>query len=285
MRSTVNPPSTEADPPLGPLIRQHRLRRSLRLGYTAVMLIGIVGTVVLFTLALWRWSFAYRHYGPAVVLRWTLPYAIAGLASSALGLYGFWQSRRHRNLTVGVHPSGLSVRQGGEEASLNWDQIHSIFTTSVRYSPLSFVRGWRTTLTLHSRAGSTFQFTERLSGFHELAASVKRYVYPPRLAECRQRLKRDLPVSFGPITLTARGLQLKGRWRAWKQVESVTLERGLFEVRLRGEPRGSRLRIPVRRIPNVDLCYQLVRHFATHQGPDAGEAGVGQPVSAGGSPP
>jgi len=88
--------------------------------------------------------------------------------------------------------------------------------------------------------------------------SIKARTYPRLLEESRQTFNAGRPLEFGPLSLNQQGLQYGRRTLAWSEVASVTLERGRLDVRPR---HGRRWRIPVRRIPNAEVCLQLASHL------------------------
>ena len=246
---------------LGPMISEHRLRRELRVLYSALTIIGLMGTAISCVLAVWFWLFAYRHYGPAAIVRWTVPaiWSAAGFALVALvGLISFWRSR---GLRVSLHDLGLVYQGGRQQETLRWNQIIQIHTAAVRYGLSSLVWGGQTTLELHSDDNRLIRLNHALTDLSSLAEAIKRNVYPNLLDEYRRDLNQGNAINFGPLLLTLKGIQQGQRFVPWQDINQITLGRGLLLITLHEADQGAKIRIPANQVPNVDLCVQLIEHL------------------------
>lgn len=246
---------------IGPMISEHRLRRELSIIYSALAIIGLIGTAISCILAVWFWLFAYRHYGPAAIVRWTTPalWTATGFALVALiGLISFWRSR---GLRVCLYDLGMIYQRGRQEEILLWDQIIQIHTAAVRYGLSSLAWGAQTTLELHTDDNRLVRLNHALTDLSSLAETIKRNVYPNLLAEYRRDLNQGVAINFGPLLLTLKGVQQGQQFIRWQDISQITLGRGLLLITPHEHDQGTKMRIPANRVPNVDLCVQLIEHL------------------------
>jgi hypothetical protein len=246
---------------LGPVIRKYRLRRELRILYPTTAILGLLGMAATLALGVWRWYFAFRHYGPAVVLRWSTPALWASLGLGIVGLAGLVSTLRTSGLYVSVHPSGLTYKRGRRREAIPWTHIKHIHTAAIRYGLLGLVWGGQITLSLHTVDNRNLRLTQTLSDLKDLVETIKRNVYPSLLSQYRQGLSRDEPVSFGPLSLDRQGIRKGDQTVIWEDLEGVSLSRGVLEIQTHHRTQHSRIRIPTYRIPNIDLCVQLIQHL------------------------
>ena len=246
---------------LGSMISEHRLRRQLRILYSAMAIIGLIGAATSGILAVWFWFFAYRHYGPAAIVRWTEPalWTAAGFALVALaGMISFWRSR---GLRVYLYERGLIYQRGRQEETLRWNQIIQIHTAAVRYGLSSIVWGGQTTLELHTDDHRLVRLNHALTDLSSLAETVKRNVYPNLLDEYRRLLNQGDAIHFGPFLVTLKGIQQDQRFIPWQNINQITLGRGLLLITPNENVQGIKMSIPANQVPNVDLCVQLIEHL------------------------
>ena len=246
---------------LGPMISEHRLRRELSILYPALAIIGLVGTAIAGVLAVLCWLFAYRHYGPAAIVRWTTPalWTATGFALVALGgLISYWRSR---GLRVYLYDLGMVYQRGYQEETLLWEQITQIHTAAVRYGLSSLAWGAQTTLELHADDKRHVRLTHALTDLSSLAETIKRNVYPNLLAEYRRNLNQGGAINFGPLLLTLKGVQQGQQFIRWQDLSQTTLGRGLLLITPHEHDQGTKMRIPANLVPNVDLCVQLIEHL------------------------
>jgi hypothetical protein len=250
---------------LGPLTRDYRLRRGLRISYPATAILGLLGMAATLALGIWRWYFAFRHYGPAAVLRWSTPALWVSLGLGIVGLVGLITTLRTYNLHVGVHPAGLTYQRGHRREAIPWTHIKHIHTAVIRYGLLGLAWGGQMTLSLHTVDNRELRLTQTLSDLKDLVEMIKRNVYPGLLSQYREELSRDEPVPFGPLLLDRQGLRRGHQTIQWEDLEGFSLNRGVLEIQPRHRTRDSRMRIPTYQIPNIDLCIQLIQFLMQSQ--------------------
>ncbi len=247
-------------------LSEHELRKGLRILYIVVTVLGSSGLIAASGFALWAWYFAYRHYGPALVTRWSLPAFGIGLASTILAFFGLGLILRNLNLQVRVYLSGITFRRGRQRKMIPWDGIQQIQTSSVRYGLPGLSWGMRTTLTLSLTDGYKIRISDAITNLPGLIKTIKSNVYPRLLSTCRQELNEGQALDFGPISLTPQGVQKAPVLLRWDQIQELTLERGVLRIAGRDTGRDAQIRVPTHHIPNIDLCVSCIREIISSAG-------------------
>ena len=251
---------------LGPLLREHRLRRELAILYPALAILGMSGTAIACVWTAWRWLFAYNNYGSAAIWRWTTPALVTVLGFASLSILGLLLTWRSRGFRISLHTSGMVYRRGRRKETLLWEQIQRVHTAAVSYGFSSLAWGAQTTLKLHTNDGRQFHLTHALTDMNDLAETIKRQVYPGLLDAYRHKFNQGDPLSFGPLSLTETGVQRDDQMLKWDHLGRVSLGRGSLLLEPSDHNKGKRIRIPAHRVPNVEICTQLIEHLRASQG-------------------
>jgi hypothetical protein len=265
-------PSTRVVEPFGALISEHRPSKDQGRGYLILVGLSLLGVFLAMVWGLIRWYLAYTQYGPALVWRWSGPAFALAAALAALCLAGIILASRDRGVEIRVHENGLVILRGRRGKRVPWGEIESVRTSSVRYGPPGLARRREADLVLHFRkvgAGNPapapnprrLRLTHALSGFEILSAELKQRVYPHLVGEYSESFNRGQSLAFGKLQLTPEGVRLRKRLVPWKSFGEVRLDRGLLLVRPKGNG-GATIRIAAHRIPNVDLCVQLIQYLS-----------------------
>jgi len=250
---------------LGQPMMEHRAERRLRAFNVAMASGGLLAGGALTIVGLVRWEFALRTYGPAVVLRWSGPWLIFGSLLLLMGLVGTGWLIRWNWLRVTTFQNGLQVHGRKRLRTIAWGDIRGVLVSGVRYGMFGLAWGSRSTLRLDLNGDQRVQFTDTLVGLSQLTSLVKRRTYPRLLTEFTASLRDGQPIPFGPLSLRPEGVQLGRRRVAWPDIESAELRQGRVLIKLR-KP-GSPLRMSAGRLPNVEICLQLMQHYAAQAAP------------------
>jgi hypothetical protein len=247
--------------PLGRPIRTHAARRGLRRGFAGFAILAGAGTLIAAVLAVWRWQYAYQHFGPAAVLRWTAPYAAGAGALALLALVALARLLGLRGASVLTFRHGIVYRKGRLNRSIPWRDIRLTYTTALSYAVLGL--GWRRKqeLLLVLSDGARVRLDSRLEDIDELADTVKEHVYPELLAEYTDIFARGRDLPFGPLRLSHTGVRHGRRGIAWPQMGEVKFERGGLVLAPKEDTRGATIRVSAQQVPNVELCAQLIERF------------------------
>lgn len=251
---------------LGPLLREHRLRRELAIVYPALAILGLSGTAIACVWTAWRWLFAFNNYGSAAIWRWTTPGLLTVLGFASLGIFGLILTWRSRGFRISLHSSGMVYRRGRREETLLWDQIKRVHTSAVSYGFSSLAWGAQTTLKLYTNDGRQFRLTHALTDMSSLAETIKHQVFPGLLEAYRRSYNQGDALSFGPLSLTGTGVQRQDQVLPWDKLGRVSLGRGVLLLEPNDGDRGDRIRIPAHRVPNIEICAQLIEHLRASQG-------------------
>lgn len=252
---------TTAERPLGRPIRTHEARHGLRRGYAIFGILAALGTLVAAILAVWRWGYAYQHFGPAVVARWAAPYAEAAGVFALLALFGLARLLRLGSTVVGTFRYGIVCRNGRRNRAIPWRAIRLTFTTALSYPALGMGRRGRQELLLVLEDGEKVRLDSRLEDIDELAETVKEHVYPELLAEYTDLFASGRDLTFGPLRLSHTGVHRGRREIAWRELGEVKFDRGKLIVAGKAGSDRLSLRTPAHQVPNVELCAQLIERF------------------------
>jgi len=203
--------------------------------------------------SLWAWYFAMSTYGPAAIRRWTHPWLIAAPALGIVGLVCLVRVWRLTRLWVEAFPDGLRAHRGRKIDSIAWADVREIRTWPARQPGPAF-----SALEIRLNGGRRLRLTRSLADLENLVQHVKRGAYP-LLQECyRAKFNRGEELGFGRLRLTLDGVQAGRKTIQWGHVQAVEVKGGQLSI-TSDEPAAARLRIAATRVPNVDLCVQIIR--------------------------
>jgi hypothetical protein len=247
---------------LGPIQQVHRVRRGLRRGqlYTAAVLLSLAA--VSWVMAAVRGAVAYTEYGPLLVGRWTSPLLLFGFALGGVGLWFGLRAWRTWHLRVRLHLNGLALVRGRRGRAIAWPDVRALWSRAVRTGLPGPTSSRRLRLELEARDGRRLALDDALEDFEGLARAVKAQVYPLLLAEYTQAFNAKDTLDFGPVRLSASGLEDgPPPPLAWSEVRGAQLTAGRLEVRTSRPGKQASLTYPTDRIPNVELCAQLIQEI------------------------
>lgn len=252
----------QTPPDLGEPLEHFSLRTSRLRAYRALAAAGLAGGLVALLLALWRWNYSLRNYGPAVVPRWTAPFLIAAGVSSAIGALALVGAGRGRRLTLSVHAEGLLLNRGGRPLAIGWPSIEAVFASRTAYGVFGLQLGRRTACSLLLADGRRLRLDSRLDRMSRLVDLIREHLYPRLIHGYRQKLRAGEELSFGPLSIGKRGVALGRRTIAWDANPRAALQAGKLQLSYLEDGELKRVALPAHRIPNVDLCAQLIERIA-----------------------
>ncbi len=245
----------------GSIISKHSLRKEYRTYCVLLTTIGLSTAFLSGAIGIYRWYFAYRHYGPAAVVRWSGPAIGLSIVSTLLGFIGLACLLHLRGSYAKVCSGGILLGRRGKTEKIPWDQIHAISTASVRYGLLWFTWGNSSRITLHLKPDGKRTLSQSLSDLDQLAIAAKKFVYPGLLEQYRNSLQKGDAVQFGSIEIKRDELLHGKRRIPWAEISEVTLARGFLRIHTQSSRWKRSIRLSAQRIPNIDLCFQLMQHF------------------------
>lgn len=248
---------------LGPIARVHRVRSGLRRTqfWAAVTLAAAAGAAWLFAAA--RGLIAYTAYGPLLVPRWVGAPLALGLA---LALGAAWMAARAwraSRVRVRLHASGLAILRGRRGQALTWGDVRRVWSRAERTGLPGLPGTRRVRLEIEAVDGRRLRLDDRLEDFESLAAAVKAGVYPRLLAEYTRAFNGREPIQFGPLRLTPDGVvdPRRGELIGWKEIRGASLAGGRVLIETARPGRRAALRVTAHRVPNVELCTQLIQEI------------------------
>jgi hypothetical protein len=247
---------------LGPIEQVHRVRRNLRRGL-------LMGTVTLSLIAVLAWSIAayraylaYAEYGPLLIGRWvTLP-LILGLALAGAALWLGLRARRTWNLRVRLHANGLALVRGRRGRALAWPDVRALWSRAERTGLPGLTGSRRLRLDVEANDGRRILLDDSLEDFEGLALAIRGRVYPLLLAIYTRAFNEKQPIVFGPLRLSPAGIEDGPRSPfEWKEIRGAQLAAGRLLIETTRPGRQSAITLPAHRIPNVELCAQLIQEI------------------------
>jgi hypothetical protein len=235
------------------VVRKKRLRQR-----TLLIAASLLGAIASLGLTMYRWNFAYTHFGPAVIWRWTRPSLTAALILTAFALLQGWLRRRERRHQVSTHEHGLLLRDGKRVVFVPWGSIEVIRISAVRYGLPGWVWGDRSQLILETNDDARHRFTGALTDLHSLIGEIKIQVFPRLLQRYRADLEHRRPLEFGPIRLLPDALQIRKKIIPWNTVQGASIRDGQFWIEYEAARGPADARLPASVVPNADLCKQLI---------------------------
>lgn len=222
---------------------------------------GAVGTLASALTGGYRWYLATTQYGPAVVTKWSTPWFIAAAGFGVFVLVMSTLLFLGRRLEIGLYGAGLIYRRGGRRIAVPWQDIQRLHASAVRYGIFGLIWGGEMEVRLDIRGGKQIRLTRTIANLTDLVEKIKRNIYPHLLAGYTRAFNQGQALEFGPLTLDGEGVVHNGRILTWSQLASADVERGVLRLNPAKGGTGRRIRLSAHRIPNLDVCLQLIQNL------------------------
>ncbi len=190
---------------------------------------------------------------------------LSGLGSFAIGCYLWLKDLRDPDLHVLVFPNGILLIQEGIESTALWDDVAAVWR-SIKVRKLFGLVAINTshTFTIQLADGKTFRFHDAIENVEELGSIIQEQVIKRRSPHIYDALKKGNAVSFGELSVNARGLSYKQKSVPWHEVESFKVVKNSIHIRERGK-RQSWVSFKVAEMPNVPILLALVVKYHTRR--------------------
>jgi hypothetical protein len=253
---------TPVEARLGPIEQVHRVRRGLRRGQ-------LIGAVSLASIAVLAWAFAayraylaYTEYGPLLVGRWVTWPVVLGLVLAGGALWLAVRAWRTWHVRVRRHANGLAVLRGRRGRAMVWPDVRAVWSRAERTGLPGLSASRRLRLEVEANDGRRIRLDDSLEDFENLARAVKDRVYPLLLELYTSAFNQQQAIAFGPLRLSPGGLEDNPRAPlAWSEVRGAQLASGRLMIRTTRPGRQSAITLPAHRVPNVELCAQLIQEI------------------------
>jgi len=261
MQLAATPIAEARSSSLGRVYRVYASRTTLVLRDRILAALCAVGAVGTLSAAVWRWFDAYQHFGPALVERWTSPLLMTSAGLTVFLILLILELRMLRRTRVAVCADGIILRKGRRQDSIRWEQMQNLRLRATRYVIPFVKRPLPLRMTLDIAGGKPVSLDSTLEGLPAIAESIKEHVYPGLLEQYRRKLERHDPITLGPITITAQELGWGKRSIGWDSIRSVHVDKGRIHLTYEKNGKSRTKRVPSHKIPNVDLCIQMIHHL------------------------
>lgn len=261
MHPDAQTPLQNRHPSAEPRAQLNLLSRGQRNILMLVFTLGLVGIIAAAIAAIIRWNFAFSHYGPAVVWYWTTPAIVLALVFFIITIAAgvAWSVRRtHFAL---VNAAGLTLQLGRRRRHYPWESLCDLRLSVVRYGLSWGQWGIRTSALLITEHGNRLRFRGSMAEMDPFTNTIKSYLYPIRLHDYRRALESQEPIDFGPLRCSPDGLTYRRQLYRWGSVVSARLEAGRITLTINQDGKAKVFHIPAGRIPNPDLCAQLLENI------------------------
>lgn len=251
-------------PRAGKLLAEYHAKRVLQLRAGVLASFGLSLAIVSMAMGVWAAWFALQNYGVAAVGRWIAIWAAAAGILGLAGLWACWRLIGLRQEWVRLYPSGLALRARKGMRFVPWEAIHEIRVEAIRFGLPVFSSRQEAALSLRFSDGGAMRLTQDLEGFDAVLQRTKEEVYPRLINEYSRAFNAGSEISFGPLRLNDTGLATRRSTILWNHLHSVDLEHGTLRISGGVDGRQTTTTIRASRVPNLDLCLQLIRRLGPH---------------------
>lgn len=213
------------------------------------------------TFGISRWLYAFRTFGPLVVWRFASVWILLAVAILfASSIFWIWLAFG-RISAVRPFAEGVEIRRGLRRRAIRWEDVHAIYISATQDQLLGLGIATRASVKLQLAKGKAIKLTSAIEALAELAKSIKQHAYPRMLRGYSHLLQHGKAAKFGSITLTNHGFNWRKRGIPWQFISEAALKDGRLRIIPKPNHKEAPISIAVRKIPNVDLCFQLIQHL------------------------
>jgi len=242
-------------------LQAHRIRGVILLRLLILALIGLLGMLAIFSVGIWRWQYAANHFGPAVIWRWIAPALFPALALGLISTAALIHFLKIRRIEVQTSPMGITLRKGRKLYTILWKEVELIHTFSIQYGIPGLIWARKMEIVLQLKNGRRITFNQTLEDIEILINMVKHYIYPTLFRNLQLAFNQGEPIRFGPLILTSKGILNGRKVLRWQDIGQIRLHQGKLQLQPISNSRGPKFAIQAHKIPNVDLCIQLLHQL------------------------
>jgi hypothetical protein len=178
-----------------------------------------------------------------------------------------WQVLRSR-VHVNLFRYGIDVHQPLQASHhLRWEDITGISFATIQDSLWGRTLRTRHRLTIFLMEGKPIKLDHRVDKLLELTTRLKANLYPRLLPGLRARFQSGHQLTFGPISMQSNAIMIRDRKIPWDHVSHITVSDGklIVETHIQGSDHLYSTRIPIIKIPNLELLLQVLQRGLNQQ--------------------
>lgn len=221
-----------------------------------VFIPGALATLAPLSYGVWRANYAYAHFGPVAARAWSgswlLLASLASLALLFLGLYRLYASRKF----IAIHENGLRIRFSPlREKEYAWSEISGTSIASVQDRFLELPLHTSYQAVIYPNIGKPVPLDKSFGNPERIKEEIEAQIYPRMLPELRDGLQQGKRIYFGDLAIDQTGLEVCSQPIPWNEIDHICVDSGFLMVK---SEKFGLMRVPISRIPNLDLFFQLV---------------------------
>jgi hypothetical protein len=116
--------------------------------------------------------------------------------------------------------------------------------------------------TLQTQTNRSFHLDPSLQSLGRIIFHIKSNVYPRLSKEFHDQFQLTGRVKFGPMATYREGISLDGRHIPWRDINTITIQRGKLVLEL---AESRRLKILIGEIPNAELLLEIIQSTIADQ--------------------
>jgi hypothetical protein len=241
---------------LGPLLRTYRGHpigwRNICVFYLPGILVGIA----LLIFSLYRYQFAYAHYGPVVAFSTCLPWFLISSLLCLFVVVAFAIRFQQTKSTISLHQYGVTLGISPyRKRRLPYQNIGGISTDFKQAGVLHSASSPHLQATLYPLKGNPIRLPTYLQDYPDMISHIKASLYPRLLPALIGSFQANQWVKFGSISIQKQGFRLDRRYTPWKDIKQIQIQNGYLVVTLKDQKICS---VPTRQIPNLELLLHIV---------------------------
>jgi len=215
---------------------------------------GYCGGVVVLALAACV-PLAKELKDPAV--RYLLSSLLLAGAAAFFGYGIYWQSRIGK--WAAVYQQGIVVWHRGRAQVMCWDEIAAIYDALIHFYINGIASHTNRFVKLLDSEGQRLEFGGRPKTIALVADAVADHLYEHISPGIMARLAQGLAVDFGPIRVSATGIETAFGALSWDQLQKVTLAEGRLRLYDR-DGAGIWFSTKLGEVPNSRVLFDVVRN-------------------------
>jgi hypothetical protein len=206
---------------------------------------------------LWRTLYGYSSFGPAAAASWgTSWFLVSGILVIPLLFYTLRRLRRSHTW-VKIYTWGIEFHQPlRRKRQLAWKEIQGITTYSISRSILGLLRKTKHHLILYPAKSRPFHCHPELTEKPGLLKVIKQQVYEDLKPKLIRAFKEGKTIPFGRVSISQEQLILPKVNVPWKFLEGISVEKGLFQVRLTAQ---NSIEVPIQNLINLEILIHLIK--------------------------